>query len=320
MILKIFFTEHSIECLSNISDLCQETLQVYVKLFIILYADDTALLSESAEGMQESLTCFERYCENWRLKVNTSKTKVIVFCKKKVRQNHSFKIYGNNIEVVDSYSYLGTLFNYNGSFNKARKHLCDQAQKSLYALYKKIRNISIPVDLQLKLFDSLVSPILLYASEIWGFENKDGLERVHLQFCKNILKVRGSTPNYMVYGELGRFSLDIIVKRRMVLFWNSLLQEEHKLSSIMYRVMLKLHSRYPTKFKWISYVKSIFDDCGLSFIWDDQLTIEKKTLKVVISAQLEGQFIQHWFSQMNNSSRGIFYSQFKTVWFRKVSR
>ena len=43
----------------------------------------------------------------------------------------------------------------------------------MYALYKKIKNISIPVDLQLKLFDSLVAPVLLYASEIWGFENKN---------------------------------------------------------------------------------------------------------------------------------------------------
>ena len=57
----------------------------------------------------------------------------------------------------------------------------------------------MPVDLQLKLFDFLVSPILLYASEVWGFENKASIEKVHLQFCKNILKVRSTTPNYMVY-------------------------------------------------------------------------------------------------------------------------
>ena len=81
----------------------------------------------------------------------------------------------------------------------------------MYALYKKIKNISISVDLQLKLLDSLVAPVLLYASEIWGFENKNSIERVHLQFCKSILKVRNSTPNCYVYGELGRFPLETIV-------------------------------------------------------------------------------------------------------------
>ena len=63
--------------------------------------------------------------------------------------------------MQDSYSYLGVTFNYN-----ARKKLLDQAQKSLYGLFRKIQNISIPIDLQLKLFDSLVTPILLYSAEV----------------------------------------------------------------------------------------------------------------------------------------------------------
>jgi hypothetical protein len=41
------------------------------------------------------------------------------------------------------------------------KKLVDKAQKALYALYRKIYNLAIPVDLQLKPFDSLVTPILL---------------------------------------------------------------------------------------------------------------------------------------------------------------
>ena len=62
--------------------------------------------------------------------------------------------------------------------------------------------------------DWTISPILLYASEVWGFENKESIEKVHLQFCKNILKVRSATPNYMVYGELGRHPMEVMVKRK----------------------------------------------------------------------------------------------------------
>ena len=80
--------------------------------------------------------------------------------------------------------------------------MVDQAQKALYALYRKIYNLAIPVDLQLKLFDSLVTPILLYSSEIWGFGCISNIEKIHLQFCKRVLSVRSSTP-FMVYGELG---------------------------------------------------------------------------------------------------------------------
>jgi hypothetical protein len=124
--------------------------------------------------------------------------------------------------------------------------------------------------------DWTISPILLYASEVWGFENKESIEKVHLQFCKNILKVRSATPNYMVYGELGRYPMEVIrsttpnymvygelgrypmevmVKRKIVLFWNNLLCESNKLFSILYKLIFKLHDQNPSHFKWISYVK-----------------------------------------------------------------
>ena len=63
------------------------------------------------------------------------------------------------------------------TFVQQEKNLHEQAQKALYALFIKTKNISIPIDLQLKLFDSLVAPVLLYASEVWGFEDKTGTER-----------------------------------------------------------------------------------------------------------------------------------------------
>ena len=113
----------------------------------------------------------------------------------------------------------------------------EKAHKALFAVYRKIINISIPVDLQLKLLDSLVSPILLYASEEWSFENKESIEKVHLQFCKNILKVRSTTPNYMIYGELDKYPMEVMVKRKIVLLWNNLVCESNKLSSILYKLI-----------------------------------------------------------------------------------
>jgi hypothetical protein len=49
-----------------------------------------------------------------------------------------------------------------------------------------------------------------YGSEIWGYENTKQLEKLHLQFCRNILGVRTTTPNFMTYGELGRTPIDSI--------------------------------------------------------------------------------------------------------------
>ena len=43
----------------------------------------------------------------------------------------------------------------------------------------------------------------------------------------------------MVYGEMGRFSMDIVIKLRMVMFWNSLIDNSGKLSSIVYKLCWK---------------------------------------------------------------------------------
>ena len=115
------------------------------------------------------------------------------------------------IKQADSYTYLALLFNYNCSFSPvtARKTLMAQANNALFALYYKIRNVNIPIDLQLKLFDCLITPILLYSSEIWSYENIEVIERFHLKFLKQILNVRSTTPSYMVYRETGRYPLII---------------------------------------------------------------------------------------------------------------
>jgi uroporphyrinogen-III decarboxylase len=57
---------HPILC-KQISKKCQDTIAYYLKIFIILYADDTVILSESAEGLQEALSAFEKYCNIWKL-------------------------------------------------------------------------------------------------------------------------------------------------------------------------------------------------------------------------------------------------------------
>ena len=39
----------------------------------------------------------------------------------------------------------------------------------MFALLRRSRQLDLPIDLQLELFDSLIMPILLYGCEIWAF-------------------------------------------------------------------------------------------------------------------------------------------------------
>ena len=51
------------------------------KMFMLLYADDIVIFANSAEELQQSLDVLLNYCNRWKLTVNVSKTKVMVFRK-----------------------------------------------------------------------------------------------------------------------------------------------------------------------------------------------------------------------------------------------
>ena len=52
---------------------------IFIILFVILYADDTIILSDGAKEFQDILNAFSEYCKRWKLKINLSKTKLIIF-------------------------------------------------------------------------------------------------------------------------------------------------------------------------------------------------------------------------------------------------
>jgi hypothetical protein len=148
------------------------------------------------------------------MKVNVNKTKIMVFGFGKLRQNLKFTYKNVDIEIVKQYIYLGVIFTKTCNFDVTKKHLSDNALKAIYEVLKMGRLYKLSVKIQLDLFDKMIKPILLYGCEVWGFCKNEVLERVHLKFCKILLNLKSSTPNYMVYGELGRYSIEIDIKVR----------------------------------------------------------------------------------------------------------
>jgi hypothetical protein len=52
-----------------------QNITTFLRILILLYADDVLLISESANALQNALNAFSLYCKQWKLKVNTNKTK-----------------------------------------------------------------------------------------------------------------------------------------------------------------------------------------------------------------------------------------------------
>ena len=282
-----------------------------IKLFLLLYADDMTIFAETAEGLQKGLDILESYCNRWKITVNTEKTKIMVFRKGGILPRNLRFFYNNQeIEIVRSFSYLGIVFTPGGSFSNAQTTLAGQAQKAVFKLNSYLYKFA---DLTprhvLDLFDKLVTPILCYCSEVWGFCKADKIERVHLQFCKALLGVKQSTQNTFIYGELGRMPYQMLRYFNIIKYWLKVINKsENKYVTIIYKMMLRDIEINDRKTNWASLVKNLLANLGFFEVWLNQGVGNVNQFLAVLRQRLKDQYIQDWSNALENSSRARFYS------------
>ena len=143
-----------------------EQLKDFMHLFLLLYADDTAILAENPNDLQNALNGLSECCIKWGLNINIDKTKVVVFSREKIRNIPVFTLNGRNVEVVWDYAYLGVLFNFNNKYQKAKKRLCTAGIRAMFSLIKICRKLHLPIDKQLYIFEKCGHLILFFGCEI----------------------------------------------------------------------------------------------------------------------------------------------------------
>ena len=67
-----------------------EHIYSYLKIFILLFADDMVLFSHSKDELQSMLNLFDNYCDEWKLTVNISKTNFLIFKSERYAGNLHF--------------------------------------------------------------------------------------------------------------------------------------------------------------------------------------------------------------------------------------
>ena len=182
----------------------------------------------------------------------------------------------------------------------------------MHLLYKRIRNLNLPVDLQLLLFDQTILPIALYACEVWGFENIQLIEKLQNEFLRHITNSKKSTPIYMLYAELGRKPIAISIKNRMIGYWLNIINSKNsKLSNLLFNILLHEYNAGIFQHKWIHCIREILISVGRIDLINKVNVENTKSLKAQISRALVDLHIQEWFSKIELSSKGKNYYLFK---------
>ena len=302
---------HSNNCSDVNLELDSDNLYIYLQLFILLYADDTVIFGADETSFQKNLDVFYEYAKMWQLDINYDKTKILIFGTRN-DDHFDFKMGNNKISVCKEFKYLGVVFTKSRSFCKAKKHNYDQAKKAMHLLYKRIRNLNLPIDLQLQLFEHTILPIALYGCEIWAYENTDIIEKLQNEFLRYITNSRKSTPAYMLHAELGIKAVDIKIKTRMIGFWlNIVNSKESKLSKLLYKFLLCEYNGGIYQHKWIHCIKEILVSVGRVDLLHKEVIENPKLIKIQISKTLSDLYIQQWHTKVSSSSKGRTYNLFK---------
>lgn len=170
--LESYLQSKDVSGLITLSEEIENQLNVYLKLFVILYADDTVIMSETKEDLQKQLDVFSEYCKFWQLKVNVEKTKILVFSRGRLPNNLTFTFNEMEIGIVSEFNYLGVLLSKSGNFSMAKKAQVEKATKAMFEVLKRGKVHNLSIQCQLDLFDKIIKPMLLYGCEVWFFFKK----------------------------------------------------------------------------------------------------------------------------------------------------
>ena len=284
----------------------------------LLWADDLLLCSETATGLQNCINKMEKYYDSLGLKINLKKTKVIIFNKKglKLDKNFDFILGGNKVEITDQYQYLGLKLKPSGSMGVAVQELYDKATRAWFSISNVIyKHKRMEVDKCFQIFDSLVTPVALYASEFWlphsianaCFKNKENLlnywekfmsEKLNQKCSRIILSVNRKTSRLAVLGELNRYPLFLKALSQCINYKLSLVGRPNQNSLVTGAITEMQAMSVRGQDCWLSRVNKIQQLLGIV-----NLPYWKGSGKKITSS-LKSKFDRYWLECVNKIKTG----------------
>ena len=270
-----------------------------------LYADDLVLISESREGLQNSLDKVHHFANSKHLTISVPKSKTITFNYTGRMIKDSFTLNKEALEHVQTFCYLGFDIKCSETIKHAMNILCDKANKALRPLLCAITRFNIPAKTSIRLFHTLISPIVLYNAENWtilrdkqlhNFSNKtimddtsgSKVDVIHRKLLKFILGVSKSCPNVAMYGETGEVPLSLKGYRLTLNYW-------HKLSTLpdTYLVKKALLENIELHTNWIATIEKLISCFNLA----DKIGNHDR-FKKVTKCEINKAYIDYWKMQL----------------------
>ena len=284
---------------------------------ILLYADDVALLAESAEELQDLLDILNAWCSRWMLNVNSTKSAVMhVRPKSAIRTTAEFLCGQERLPVVSEYKYLGLLFTQHVDHEAMATCAAKSASRALGLLIAKAKSLGgMPHATFNKLYDSMVWPVLDYGAAIWGTRDYSVVNAVHHRACRFFLGVGRFTPSAAINGDMG---WRLPIERQ----WSAVSRLWHRLSAmpvdrLSHRIFVWGDNAATSRFRnWHFRVHQQFNSLGVGQYTHPGVvrSLQRRPFLRAIEAGLTRQRDQLWSAEINRvgAKRGAGLNKLRT--------
>jgi len=138
---------------------------------MLLYADDMVLVARTPEDLQLQLDLLHEFAVSKEMEVNVGKTEIVVFRKgnQPLLPQWQWQYHGASIKVSSEFRYLGIIFHETEGVKGAIQSLTTSARRAMWGMMARFRVARITdISMKLRMFSSLVLPIMEYCGEVWG--------------------------------------------------------------------------------------------------------------------------------------------------------
>ncbi|WP_333765087.1 reverse transcriptase domain-containing protein, partial [Streptomyces sp. IBSBF 2390] len=202
---------------------------------LLAYADDIDIVARNVEDLKASYENISRHAASMGLRVNIEKTKYMK-SSRNTPQPNNITIGADEFESVKDFIYLGSSVNTENDVTQEIKRRIMLANRTLFGLGRVLRSRFVRRGTKLKIYKTLVIPVLIYGAESWTLSESD----------KNLLRVFERKVLRLIFGP-------VCVNNEWRIRYNHELYALYADSSIVDRVSKQ-------QLRWLGHVWRMSDD------------------------------------------------------------
>jgi len=155
------------------------------------YADDTALIADDPEKLQDIINKVNSVSEEYGLRMNIKKTKTMVITRGHIMPTINMKVRGESLKQEEEFKYLGQCISSDGKCEKEIRKRIAIAKSSFNNMKDVLASRKIRLNTRKRVLNCYVMSTFLYSAETWTLskESENRIEAFEMWCYRRMMRI-----------------------------------------------------------------------------------------------------------------------------------